>query len=98
MTGTMLATAILIGLGAGAVARMMASDGGRGAVGDLLLGVTGSCAASLMFWGFGSGPETSVSAMAATAAVGSAAAIFAQRYLWPARLRRSSRVAPRPRS
>jgi uncharacterized membrane protein YeaQ/YmgE (transglycosylase-associated protein family) len=98
MTGTMLVTAILVGLGAGAVARTMASDGGRGVVGDLLLGVSGSCAASLMFWAFGGGPETSVSAMAATASVGSAGAIFAQRYLWPAPLRRTSRVAPRPRS
>ena len=94
--GTMLLTTIVIGLIAGCAARTTASDGGRGVAVDLLLGIGGSTAAGLLFHALGNAPDTSVSAMAASAAVGAAAALFAQRYLWPAPLRHSGRAAVRP--
>ena len=84
MTGMMLLTAILIGLGAGWVAHTAAREGGRGLVGDLLLGVAGSTAASLVFWAISSSSDRSLSATAAMAFVGAGAAIVAQRYLLPA--------------
>ena len=99
MTGTMLLTAIFLGLGAGWVAHTAVRDGGRGLAGDLLLGVAGSTTASLVFWAIGSASDPSLSAMAATASGGAGAAIFAQRYLSPALPDRHPRAPlPGPRS
>ena len=98
MTGTMLLTTILIGLGAGWVAHTAASEGGRGLAGDLLLGVAGSTAASLVFWAISSASDPSLSAMAAIAFVGGGAAIFAQRYLLPAPRVGAHGSRPGPRS
>jgi len=72
---------ILIGLLTGWLAGFAMKDGGYGLIGDLVLGLVGSSAASAI-WALGVSPETGKFAPAVVAFAGSAILIVAQRKVW----------------
>jgi uncharacterized membrane protein YeaQ/YmgE (transglycosylase-associated protein family) len=82
----MLATSVLVGLLAGWLAGFVITDGGYGLVWNLILGLAGSGAASVIFWVLGGGsPGTATLATAVVAFAGAALVIVALHKIWPAR-------------
>jgi uncharacterized membrane protein YeaQ/YmgE (transglycosylase-associated protein family) len=77
----MFVTWALVGLLTGWLADFVMKDGGHGLISDLLLGLVGSSAASVMFSALGitPAPGQTVTAVAVVAFVGAAIVIVAQR-------------------
>jgi uncharacterized membrane protein YeaQ/YmgE (transglycosylase-associated protein family) len=69
---------VLVGLLTGWLAGFVMKDGGYGPIGDLVLGLVGSSAASAI-WTLGVSPETGKLATAVVAFLGAAIVIVAQR-------------------
>lgn len=80
MNSELFVTWGLIGLLTGGVAGILMTDGAGGWIWDLVLGLTGSCAASGLCWVLA--PETGKFATALVAFVGAALVIVAQRKVW----------------
>jgi uncharacterized membrane protein YeaQ/YmgE (transglycosylase-associated protein family) len=81
----MVGTAVLVGLLAGWLAGFAIKDGGYGLVWNLILGLAGSSAASVIFSVLGGGsPGTAILATAVVAFVGAALVIVALHKIWPA--------------
>jgi uncharacterized membrane protein YeaQ/YmgE (transglycosylase-associated protein family) len=81
----MVATSVLVGLLAGWLAGFVIKDGGYGLGWNLILGLAGSGAASVILWALGGGsPGTATLAAAVVAFVGAALVIVALHKIWPA--------------
>jgi uncharacterized membrane protein YeaQ/YmgE (transglycosylase-associated protein family) len=81
----MVATSILVGLLTGWLAGFVITGGGYGLVWNLILGLAGSGAASVIFSVLGGGsPGTATLATAVVAFVGAALVIVTLHKIWPA--------------
>jgi uncharacterized membrane protein YeaQ/YmgE (transglycosylase-associated protein family) len=79
----MVATWVLVGLLAGWLAGFVMKDGGYGLIWNLMLGLAGSSAASVISWVLGVSPGAGTLATAVVAFIGAALVIVAQRKIWP---------------
>lgn len=81
----MVATMMCEGLLAGGLAGLAIKDGGYGLVWNLVLGLAGGSAASVILWSLGGlSPGTGILATAVVAFLGGALVVAAQHKIWPA--------------
>lgn len=76
---------VVVGLIAGYLAGYVMKDGGYGLIGDIVLGVIGSLAGSMLFQAVGVSPGAGLAVAAVVAFIGAAIVIGGQRMLWTAR-------------
>jgi len=76
---------VVVGLMAGWLAGIVMRGGGYGRIGDLVLGLIGSIAGSVIFRGLEISPGAGMFMLGVVAFVGAAIAIVAQRQFWHAR-------------
>jgi uncharacterized membrane protein YeaQ/YmgE (transglycosylase-associated protein family) len=81
----MFAMWVVVGLVAGWLVGFVMKDGGFGLTGDLILGLVGSVAGSVIFRGLEISPGAGVFALVVVAFIGAAIVIVAQRKIWHAR-------------
>ena len=81
----MFAMWVVVGLMAGWLAGFVMKSGGYGLRGDLILGLVGSIAGSVIFRGLEISPGAGVFALVVVAFIGAAIMIVAQRKIWHAR-------------
>jgi uncharacterized membrane protein YeaQ/YmgE (transglycosylase-associated protein family) len=86
MTFEGFVTWLVVGLLMGALARIAATDGGRGLIVDMTLGLGGSLLGSMLFQVVGGSQEAGWFVMAAMMCVGAAGLIVGQRTAWPRRV------------
>jgi uncharacterized membrane protein YeaQ/YmgE (transglycosylase-associated protein family) len=82
MTLELFAMWVLVGLMAGWLAGFVMKSGGYGLRGDLILGLVGSIAGSVIFKGLEISPDAGLLVLGVVAFLGAAIAIVAQRQLW----------------
>ncbi len=75
---------VVVGLMAGWLAGIVMRGGGYGRIGDLVLGLIGSIAGSVIFRGLEISPGAGMFMLGVVAFVGAAIAIVAQRQFWHA--------------
>ena len=81
---TLVATLVVVGLLVGGLAEVVVKDGGYGLVWNLVLGLAGSGAATMILLVLGVAARGGTFATAVVAFIGAALVIVAQRKLWPA--------------
>ena len=86
MTFEGFVTWLVVGLLMGALARIAATDGGRGLVVDVTLGLGGSLMGSVLFQVVGGSQGAGWFVRAAMMCVGAAGLIVGQRATWPRRV------------
>ena len=82
MTLQMFAMWVVVGLVAGWLVGFVMKSGGYGLKGDLILGLVGSIAGSVIFKGLEISPDAGLFVLGVVAFLGAAIAIVAQRQLW----------------
>jgi len=80
----MFAMWVVVGLVAGWLVGFVLKDGGFGLTGDLILGLVGSIAGSVIFRGLEISPGAGLFALVVVAFIGAGIAIVAQRKIWHA--------------
>ena len=80
----MFAMWVVVGLVAGWLVGFVMKSGGYGLKGDLILGLVGSIAGSVIFRGLEISPGAGLFALVVVAFIGAAIAIVAQRKIWHA--------------
>jgi len=82
MTLELFAMWVVVGLVAGWLVGFVMKSGGYGLKGDLILGLVGSIAGSVIFKGLEISPDAGLLVLGVVAFLGAAIAIVAQRQLW----------------